>query len=67
MAFWQAIWAPSGTPKAAIAVLNRAARRALSNPDIASRLREIGLNLPAEEHRTPEALAAHQAAEIERW
>ena len=50
-----------------IAALNRAARAALSDPVIASRLKESGLDLPAEDRRTPEALAAHQAAEIARW
>lgn len=67
MSFWQAIWAPKGTPKQVIAALNRAAREALADPVISLSLKEIGLEKPNEAQQTPEALAAHQAAEIERW
>mgnify|MGYP001474644319 CR=1 FL=1 len=67
MAFWQAIWAPKGTPQDVVAALNRAARTALATPAVAARLKEIGLDLPPEHQQTPQALATHHDAEIKRW
>jgi len=34
---------------------------------VRQRLMEMGLELPAREQQTPEALAAYQKAEIEKW
>ena len=47
--------------------LNIAVRDALGNPQVRQRLMEMGLELPAREQQTPEALAAYQKAEIEKW
>jgi tripartite-type tricarboxylate transporter receptor subunit TctC len=35
--------------------------------EVRQRLADLGLELPSVEQLTPEALAAHHKAEIERW
>jgi tripartite-type tricarboxylate transporter receptor subunit TctC len=64
---WSALWAPKGTPKSIIARLNTAVVSALADPEVRRRLTEIGQEIPPREQQTPEALAALQAAEIEKW
>jgi tripartite-type tricarboxylate transporter receptor subunit TctC len=64
---WNALWVPKGTPREIIVTLNAAAVEAMSDPDVRKRLAEMGLDVPAAEQRTPEALAAFQKAEIEKW
>ena len=66
-AFWQALWVPKGTPKEIIAKLNAAAVQALSDPVVRQRFGELGLDIPPRDQLTPEALAAYQKAEIEKW
>jgi tripartite-type tricarboxylate transporter receptor subunit TctC len=67
MSNWRGLWAPKGTPADAIAKLNAAVRGALADPAIRKRLAELGQELLPDEELTPEALAALQRAEIERW
>jgi tripartite-type tricarboxylate transporter receptor subunit TctC len=64
---WNALWVPKGTPREIILKLNTAAAEAMSDPDVRKRLAEMGLDIPDAEQRTPEALAAFQKAEIEKW
>ena len=64
---WYALFAPRHTPRPMIDKLNIAVRDALGNPQVRQRLMEMGLELPAREQQTPEALAAYQKAEIEKW
>ena len=64
---WSGMWAPKGTPPAVISKLNAAIVDALSNPAVQRRLGELGQEVPARDQQTPAALAAFQAAEIERW
>jgi tripartite-type tricarboxylate transporter receptor subunit TctC len=64
---WNGVWAPKGTPPAAIAAVNRAFNRAMESPAVARRLVDLGLELPPPDQRTPEALAALQAAELAKW
>jgi tripartite-type tricarboxylate transporter receptor subunit TctC len=64
---WSGLWAPKGTPPAVISRLNAAIVDALSNPAVQHRLGELGQEPPARDQQTPAALAAFQAAEIERW
>jgi tripartite-type tricarboxylate transporter receptor subunit TctC len=64
---WYGLWVPRGTPKDAVAKLNAAVVDALASASVRQRLAEIGLQLPPREQQTPEALAAFQQAEIEKW
>jgi tripartite-type tricarboxylate transporter receptor subunit TctC len=64
---WYGLWAPKGTPKEIIAKLNAAAVQALSEPTVRQRFAELGLDMPPRDRLTPEALAAYQKAEIEKW
>ena len=64
---WYGLWAPRGTPKPVIAKLNAAVVEALADPVVQKRLGDQGLEFPPPEQQTPEALAAHHKAEIEKW
>jgi tripartite-type tricarboxylate transporter receptor subunit TctC len=65
---WNAFYAPKGTPKEAIDRLNAAANAALADPTIQRRVTvDMGLDMPAADMRTPDALGALQKAEIEKW
>jgi tripartite-type tricarboxylate transporter receptor subunit TctC len=67
VAYWHAMWAPKGTPKEIIARLNAAVVRALADPAVKKRLADIGQDVWPREQQTPEALAAHHKAEIDKW
>ena len=64
---WRGVWAPRATPKTIIAKLNAAIVEALADPAVRRRLTdELGQEIPPREQQTPEALYAHQKAEIEK-
>jgi tripartite-type tricarboxylate transporter receptor subunit TctC len=65
--FWNGMWAPGGTPAGVVARLNDAVRKALADPAVRQRLSKIGLEIPAPQDQTPEALGALQKAEIDKW
>jgi tripartite-type tricarboxylate transporter receptor subunit TctC len=50
-----------------IAKLNAAVVDALADPTVRQRFADAGLEIPPREQQTPEALAAHHKAEIEKW
>src|SRR6478736_2141720 len=64
---WFGLWAPKDTPKAVIARLNSAVTDTLADPAVRTRLTGLGADIPPREQQTPEALAAFQRAEIEKW
>jgi tripartite-type tricarboxylate transporter receptor subunit TctC len=64
---WTALWAPKGTPKEVIARLNAAAMDALADPVVRRRLADLGQDISPRAQQTPEALAALQKSEIEKW
>lgn len=64
---WAAMWAPKGTPREIISKLNSAVVEALADQSVQRRLADLGQEIPARDQQTPAALAAFQAAEIERW
>jgi tripartite-type tricarboxylate transporter receptor subunit TctC len=64
---WAALFAPRGTPRDIIGKLNAAAMKTLADPDIRQNLEAQGFEIPPPEQQTPEALGAHQKAEIEKW
>ncbi len=65
--FWHGFWAPKGTPKDVIAKLHAAVVETLADPAVRQRLTEVGQGIWPREQQTPEALAAQQKAEIEKW
>jgi tripartite-type tricarboxylate transporter receptor subunit TctC len=67
VSFWHGLWAPRRTPKEIIAKLNEAVIEALSDADLRLRMTDLSQNLFPREQITPEGLAAHQKAEIEKW
>ena len=64
---WFALFAPKSTPKAIVAKLNAATSAALADPTVQARFAELDFDVPPLERQTPEALAAFQKAEIEKW
>jgi len=64
---WFGFFAPKGTPKEAIAKLNAAMMDALADPAVRARFADLGLDIVPRERQSPEALAAFQKAEIEKW
>jgi len=64
---WNGLWAPKGTPQAVIAKLNAAAVQALADPDLRQRVSDLALEMPPPDQLAPQALAALQKAEIDKW
>jgi tripartite-type tricarboxylate transporter receptor subunit TctC len=67
MEVWYGMWAPRATPRDVVARLNGALVAALGDPGVRQRMADLGLEIPARERQTPEALGAFQKAEIEKW
>ena len=67
VSFWQAMWAPRGTPKDITSKLNSAAMKALADPVVRQRLSDFGQDIYPPEQQTSDALAAFHKAEIEKW
>ena len=64
---WNALFVPKGTPKPIIAKLNAAAVEAMNDPAIRKKVIDMGLDMPAADQRTPEALGALQKADSDKW
>jgi len=64
---WIALFAPRGLSKDVATKLNAAVVAALADPTVRQRLADLGLEIPPREEQTPEALAAVQKADIEKW
>jgi tripartite-type tricarboxylate transporter receptor subunit TctC len=67
MTLWSGLWVPKGTPKEIITKLNSAVVDALNDPAARKQLENLGLDMPAKDQLTPEALGAWQKAEIAKW
>ena len=61
------MWAPKGTPKKVIDRLDAAIVDALADSTVRERLMSLGLEIFPRDQQTPDALAALQKAEIEKW
>ena len=64
---WIGLWLPKGAPRDIASRLNAAVQVALAEPKLRTRIAELGQEMFPPEQQTPEALAALQAAEIEKW
>src|SRR5450631_1004261 len=67
MTLWSGLWVPKGTPKEIVAKLNAAAVDALNDPAVRKQLENLGLQMPAANQLSPEALGTWQKAEIAKW
>jgi tripartite-type tricarboxylate transporter receptor subunit TctC len=67
VSIWYGLWAPRGTPKAVIDKLSVAAMEALADPAVRRQFGDLGMEIPAPEQQTPEALRTYHKAEIEKW
>ncbi len=66
-AYWQALFAPSKTPKAVIKTLNEAAQQAVADPAIAKNWTAQGIDVFPPEQRSPEFAETFFKSEIARW
>jgi tripartite-type tricarboxylate transporter receptor subunit TctC len=64
---WSGLFAPKGSPKDVVGKLNAAAREALADPAVRSRIVDFGMEIFPREQQTPEALGALQKADAEKW
>ena len=64
---WQALFVPKGTPAAAVAKLNEAARAAFADPVTRKKLLDLGNELPLDADLTPDAMARFLKSEIDKW
>jgi tripartite-type tricarboxylate transporter receptor subunit TctC len=67
ISIWYGTWAPRGTPKEAVARLHGAIAASLADASVRQRLADLGLEIVPPGQQTPQALGAHQKAEIEKW
>jgi tripartite-type tricarboxylate transporter receptor subunit TctC len=65
--YWQAMYAPAGTPEAVIETLNAAMQEAVSDPAIIKTWDTEGFFIYPREMRTPAAANALLESEIVRW
>jgi len=64
---WQAAFLPKGASKEIVGRLNAAIQSTLADASVRKRLSTIGQEIFPREQQTPDALAAFQKAEIEKW
>jgi tripartite-type tricarboxylate transporter receptor subunit TctC len=67
MTLWSGLWVPKDTPKDIVTMLNAAAVDAMNDPAVRKKFEDLGLQMPAQDQLTPEALGAWQKAEIAKW
>jgi tripartite-type tricarboxylate transporter receptor subunit TctC len=64
---WIALWLPRGAPSEITTRLSAAVKIALADPTLRTRIAQLGQQVFPPEQQTPQALAALEAAEIEKW
>jgi tripartite-type tricarboxylate transporter receptor subunit TctC len=64
---WWGLFVPKGTPKMIIGKLHSAVVEALADQQVRSRFADIQAEIFPRDQQTPEALAALQKADIEKW
>ncbi len=65
--YWIGLFAPAGTPAAALARLSTSANEALETPTIQARMKDIGASIMPPEQRTPAYLKKFVPDEIAKW
>jgi len=65
--YWQALFAPSKTPKAVIKTLNEAAQKTVADPTIVKNWAAQGIDVFPPEQRSPEFAETFFKNEIARW
>ena len=65
--YWQAMFAPAGTPAAVIKTLNAALQEAVSDPGIAKIWEGEGFSAFPKNQQSPEAAGKFMTSEIARW
>jgi tripartite-type tricarboxylate transporter receptor subunit TctC len=67
MSIWAGIFAPKGTPAAAVTRLSAALDKALDDPGVRQRLNNLGGSVPGKAERSPAAFDKYVKAEVARW
>jgi tripartite-type tricarboxylate transporter receptor subunit TctC len=65
--YWQALFAPSKTPKAVIKTLNQAAQKAVADPTVVKNWAAQGIDVFPPDQRSPEFAETFFKNEIARW
>jgi tripartite-type tricarboxylate transporter receptor subunit TctC len=64
---WHALYAPKGTPKAAVDKLVSSLQEALKDQGVQKRFADLGAVTYGADKQNPQALQAHLKAEIDKW
>jgi tripartite-type tricarboxylate transporter receptor subunit TctC len=67
MSFWHGVWAAKGTPRDIVERLSAAVMSALADAGVRQKFADQGHEIPPREQQTPQGLATHHKAEIEKW
>jgi tripartite-type tricarboxylate transporter receptor subunit TctC len=67
LSVWHGLWAPRAAPAEVIGKVNAAVAAALADPKTREKLAGLGQEVAPVDQQNPQALAAFQKAEIEKW
>jgi tripartite-type tricarboxylate transporter receptor subunit TctC len=64
---WHGLYAPKGTPKDAVAALNKALQVALADQQVKSRFADVGTQIFPAAELTPQAHRVRLEKEVTKW
>jgi tripartite-type tricarboxylate transporter receptor subunit TctC len=64
---WNGFFFPKGTPEPIVRKMNEATRKMLASPAMRGKLEELGLEVAADDQRSPEYLAKFLREDIDKW
>jgi tripartite-type tricarboxylate transporter receptor subunit TctC len=67
VSLWHGMWMPKGTPQPIMDKLSAAVIEALADATVKAKLASLGQDIFPPDRQSPDALGAHQRAEIARW
>ncbi|HYF60112.1 MAG TPA: tripartite tricarboxylate transporter substrate binding protein BugD [Burkholderiaceae bacterium] len=67
LSIWHGMYAPKGTPKPVVDKLVQSLQAALKDPALNKRFADLGSVTVSADRQTPDALARHLKAEIDKW